>query len=252
MTDPRQLRGLELIPDDQWRFYEEVLLAAAKTGAHFALGGAFAWAAHTGLFRNTKDLDLYVMPSDREKFISALTSLNAHDLYDELPYDRGWIYRATRDGFIVDVIWSMANYRRELDSDYVSGGPTLDLRGIRLKVLPAEELVLNKLYILQRGRCDWFDVFNVLYCTHGRLDWTRLLNKLDDDVPLLGAALRVFAWLAPGCAARFPDDLWNKVGLRTPAEDGPDFIRERVNLLDSRPWFLPALAPGEQIFVEIK
>lgn len=254
MSDPdtRQVRGLEQIPEEQWAFYKEVIAAVKTTGGHFALGGAFAWACYTGLYRNTKDLDLYVLPAEKEQYIAALTSIGAVDLFDQESYDRGWIYRSTRDGYIVDIIWSMANYRRSLDEDYIEAGPVIDIRGERLHVLPAEELILNKLYILQRSRSDWFDVFNLLYCTDGQLDWWRLLAKLGDDKPLLGGALQVFAWLCPGRAAKIPEFVWSDVGLARPAGSGSDLVLERVRLLDSRPWFLPALAPGEQIFVEKK
>jgi hypothetical protein len=252
MASTSGIRGLEQIPDDQWAFYREVLDAVKSTGCHFALGGAFAWACYTGLYRNTKDLDLYVLPKDKQSYIDALSSIGATDLHDKESYDRGWIYRSTRDGYIVDIIWSMANYRRELDDDYIEAGPTLEIRGERLHVLPAEDLILNKLYILQRGRCDWFDVFNVLYCTDGKLDWKRLIDKLGEDVALLGGALRVYAWLCPGRVKSLPSFIWSAVGITQPTEPGPGFIRERVNLLDSRPWFLPALEPGQQIFVEKK
>lgn len=252
VTHAKTVQGLDQIPDEQWAFYKEVLDAVKSTGCHFALGGAFAWACYTGLYRNTKDLDLYVLPSDKQRYIDALTSIGATDLFDHQSYDRGWIYRSTRDGYIVDIIWSMANYRRELDPDYIEAGPVLEIRGERLHVLPAEELILNKLYILQRGRCDWFDAFNLLYCTAGKIDWHRLIEKLGDDLPLLAGALRVFAWLCPGKARQFPDFLWSVAGIQGPPDSGPDFIPERVRLLDSRPWFLPALAPGEQIFVEKK
>lgn len=249
-TSTSKVRGLEQISDDQWRFYKEVIDAVKGTGCHFALGGAFAWACYTGLYRNTKDLDLYVMPEEKQSFIEALTSIGATDLFETESYDRGWIYRSTRDGYIVDIIWAMANYRRPLDKDYIEAGPTLEIRGERMHVLPAEELMMNKLYILQRGRSDWFDVFNLLYCTDGKLDWKRLVDKLGDDKPLLAGALKVYAWLCPGRTGELPDFLWSALGLERPTEAGPDFVRERVALLDSRPWFMPALAPGETIFVD--
>jgi hypothetical protein len=251
-TNACEVRGLEQIPEDQWSFYKEVIEAVKGTDCHFALGGAFAWACYTGLYRNTKDLDLYVMPDEKENFIRALSSIGATDLFASQSYDRGWIYRSTRDGYIVDIIWAMANYRRPLDKDYIEAGPIMDVRGERLHVLPAEELILNKLYILQRGRCDWFDVFNLLYSTPDELDWKRLIDKLGEDAPLLAGAMKVYAWLCPGRVRQLPEFIWQALGLSRPTESGPDFVRERVLLLDSRPWFLPALAPGETIFVDGK
>ena len=245
-----ELLGIEQIPGDQWAFYEDVLNAARDTGKPFAIGGAFAWAAYTGIIRNTKDIDFYIEPKSKDLFISAITRVGATDYYETLAYDRGWIYRSTRDGYIADLIWAMANYVQPLYDDYFNGENALIIHGQRVPVLPAEELMLNKLYIMQRGRCDWFDVFNLLYCTNGSLDWDRLISRMGTDRILLASALNVFAWLCPGRVHLFPDDLWMKLGLEKPPLDGPDVVPARVNYLDSRPWFIPMLGPGERPFAE--
>ncbi len=248
--DARELKGIELVPEAQWAFYDEVLAAARSTGRPFALGGAMAWAAYCGYYRNTKDLDLYVPERHKQDFIDAVTGIGARDYYDTLAYDRGWIYRSTRDGSIVDLIWAMANYVRPLDEDYFTGTTMLALRGNVYHVLPAEELILNKLYIMNRQRCDWFDIFNVLFVTEGALDWERLIAKLGDDNILLGSALRVFCWLCPGRVERFPIRLWSLLEIPRPPSDGPDVVERRVNYLDSRPWFIPTLKPGERPFAQ--
>jgi hypothetical protein len=245
-----ELKGIERVAEHQWAFYDDVLAAVKATGEKFALGGAFAAAAYTGMFRNTKDIDLYVPPESKDVFIHAVTDIGATDYSETLAYDRGWIYRSTRDGYIADLIWSMANYVQPLYPDYFNGKTTLLLRGEHVPVLPAEELILNKLYIMQRTRCDWFDVFNILYCTNGTLDWDRLISRMGTDSILLTSALNVFAWLCPGRVRLFPEDIWEKLRIEKPLSDGPEVIETRVNYLDSRPWFIPALRPGERPFAE--
>ncbi len=248
--DANEIIGLERVPEPQWAFYDDVLAAARATGKPFALGGALAWAAYCGHYRNTKDIDIYVPMESRQDFIDAVTKVGAVDYYDTLTYDRGWIYRSSRDGSIADWIWAMANYMRPLDEDYFNGETTLALRGNTYRVLPAEELILNKLYIMNRTRCDWFDVFNLFYATNGALDWERLISKLGDDKILLGSALRIFSWICPGRVKLFPRGLWETLGMAKPNGDGPDIVEKRINYLDSRPWFIPALKPGERPFAE--
>jgi hypothetical protein len=248
--DANEILGIERVPEHQWAFYDDVLAAARGTGKPFALGGALAWATYCGHYRNTKDIDLYVPLESKKDFIDAVTKVGATDYYSTLAYDRGWIYRSTRDGCIADLIWAMANYVRPVDSDYFNGKTMLSLRGNLYGVLPAEELILNKLYIMNRTRCDWFDVFNLLYMTKGSLDWERLVSKMDEDSILLASALRIFAWLCPGRVKLFPVDLWEKLEMAKPEEDGADIIERRVNYLDSRPWFIPTLKPGERPFAE--
>jgi hypothetical protein len=248
--DASEIIGFDRLPAHQWAFYDDVLAAARGTGKPFTLGGALAWATYCGHYRNTKDIDLYVPVESKQDFIDAVSKIGATDYYPQLAYDRGWIYRSTRDGCIADLIWAMANYVHPLDQDYFNGTTTLLLRGNSYQVLPAEELIQNKLYIMNRTRCDWFDVFNVLYMTNGALDWDRLITKLGEDKILLGSALRVFAWLCPGRVKLFPRYLWEKLDMARPEENGPDIDARRVNYLDSRPWFIPTLKPGERPFAE--
>jgi hypothetical protein len=249
-VDAKSLRGFERIPIAQLKFYEAVLDAATRTGEPFALGGAFAWAAYTGYLRNTKDIDLYVPESKKDLFVAAVKSIGAVDYYDTLAYDRGWIFRSTKDEYIADLIWAMANYVRPLDDDYFRDDTTMSLLGGDHAVIPAEELILNKLFIMNRWRCDWFDVFNVLYATKGELDFDRLINKLGEHRALLAGAIGVFCWLCPGRATLFPKFLWQRLGMQEPVGDGADIAEQRVSFLDSRPWFIPTLGPNEHPFAE--
>jgi len=226
------------IPDPQWRVYRRVLEEVRAAGIPVALGGAFALATYTGDLRNTKDLDLYILPRDREATIEAMTRAGLMDYHDRLPYDRSWIYRGTRDDSLVDAIWAMANLRAYVDRDWLTLGPEVQIGEQRVRALPPEELIWCKLYVLQRERSDWMDVFNLLDALGPRLDWERLVARLGADLPLLTAALTLFGWLAPRRAARIPSSAWSATGARRPEPaPGPDVTGTRADLLDSRPWF---------------
>ncbi|MCW5980272.1 MAG: nucleotidyltransferase family protein [Bryobacteraceae bacterium] len=228
------------LPPDQLEVYEAVLRESKRRGLRFAVGGAFALATYTGAARNTKDLDLYITPDQKAPAIRLLKDLGLHDYYDQLPYDRRWIYRSHAGGNIVDIIWAMANQRTAVDAVWVSAGPETHFGSEAVRVLPPEELLWSKLYVLQKDRCDWPDILNLLYARAGELDWPRLLARLEDDAPLLGAVMKVFAWIAPGAAAGIPSRVWTTLGLSRPASAAPA-VQARVELLDSRPWFVPDL-----------
>jgi hypothetical protein len=227
------------IPDEQWLMYERVLAEASRRDLRFALGGAFALATYTGRWRNTKDLDLYVRPEVRQALIQVLTDVGLEDYYDKLPYDRAWIYRGCRDSTIVDIIWSMANQRAQVDDSWLTRGPVIDVRGQMLRIVPPEEMIWAKLYVLQRDRCDFPDVLNLIYATGPLLDWQILLDRLGDDWPLLSGVLSVFQWMCPGRALELPKRLWRRLRLPRPHENtGQATNQRRVDLLDRRPWFM--------------
>jgi hypothetical protein len=235
-----------LIGEQDWRLYEPVLAAALARGVRFALGGGLAFSAYSGHARHTKDIDLYVLPAERQALIDLVTAAGFADYYDSLPYDRRWIYRGRRDGVIVDVIWQMANRRAEVADDWLTRGPTLDLNGLTLRLLPPEELLWTKLYVMQRDRCDWPDLLNILRASGGSLNWEHLLARVGDDVGLVGGLLSVYAWLCPGRVWELPPWLWGRVGLAAPRPGLGACDPRRVELLDSRDWFgeRHSAAPG--------
>jgi hypothetical protein len=142
----------------------------------------------------------------------------------------------------------MANRRTEVHPSWLENASTVDLRGRRVQILSPEELIWTKIYVLQRDRCDWPDLLNIIYAAGPGLDWERLLHELEADRPLLVGVLSVFSWLCPQRAGGFPAGLWSRLGLIQP-EPGPACgeDRERVNFLDTRDWFGPSLPPGETL-----
>jgi hypothetical protein len=112
--------------------------------------------------------------------------------------------------------------------------------------MPVEEFAWCKLYILQRDRCDWTDIFNILAVNGDRIDWAHLIDRVGPDLPLLRGLLSVYGWVHPERAARLPGELWPQFGL--PAlETGPVDWEARARYLDSRAWFSPLRKRGETL-----
>jgi hypothetical protein len=229
--------AVDCMSDDQWEIYHRVIDACKAAGLEFAVGGGLAIGVYTGLWRETKDIDLYVLPQDREAMIQILSRLGLQDYYDQLSYDRAWIYRSVQDKTIVDVIWAMANHKTEIDERWVKGGPEVTIRGETFRLVPPEEMIWAKLYVVQKDRCDWPDVLNLLYAQRDKLDWGHLLDRLGEDAPILHAALIVFGWLCPTLAEELPKWLWKELQNARPSDSTGEGGRRRAELLDRRPWF---------------
>ncbi len=223
-----------IVPLKQWRLYRPALEAALAEGPDFAVAGGLAFSAYSGRKRNTKDIDVCVRPSDRQSMIDHLTQAGFEDYYEREKYDRKWIFRGWKDGTIVDVIWQMANYRTQVDDLWLTRGPKVRLHGCHVRLLPPEELIWSKLYVLQRERCDWPDLLNIVHAVGRELDWNYLLARIGPDAPILGGLLNVFGWLCPDQARQLPARLWSRVGLKKPSSLPDD---HRVQLLDTRDWF---------------
>jgi hypothetical protein len=247
---PDDIRAV--VPDDQWLVFLPALRAAQRLGIEFAIGGGLAVSFYTGYWRNSKDLDIYLLPADRERMIAAVNATGMSDYYEQVAYDRSWIYRAHAHGVIVDLIWAMANGSGNVDGSWLREGPVAVLRGEEVRLVAAEELFWSKAHVLQRDRCDWPDLLNLLYTAGPAFDWRRLLARCRaqadpqmasgparDEYRLLASIVSLFSWVAPGRAADLPRWLWSELDVPQPAVESPVRNDHRIRLLDSRPWFTP-------------
>jgi hypothetical protein len=228
---------LQHLPPGQWSVYKTLMALARDCGLQFAIGGGFATMAYTGQWRDTKDIDFFILARDKDEMIRILTDSSLADYYDQQPYERHWIYRSYKEDIIVDVIWAMANGRAVVDEGWLQG-PEVELDGEHFRLVPAEETLWSKLYVLQRDRCDWPDALNLIYSMGTDLNWRRLLQRVDEDAPLLSALLSVFGWLCPERARELPSWVSAELGAsraHTDAHLEPG--GNRAPLLDSRSWF---------------
>jgi hypothetical protein len=243
---PPYARWAELIPQDQWEIFLLGREIARGVKVPILLGGALALAAYTGRWRNTKDLDFFVHAGDQQKMVDALLSHGFVDYYPQQQYDRSWIFRAFRDGVILDIIWTLPNHRVDVDEGWFEYARDVNLRGEVGQAVALEELIRVKLYVMQRDRCDWVDVLNLFAGAVGQVDWDYLIARMDRDLPLLQSMLTLFSWLAPNRAALIPAGVRERFALPIVAtEDAAATERRRVRLLDSRPWYA-AFQPEDQ------
>lgn len=231
-------RWASLIPDEQWKVFAMARDAAQGVGVPFLLGGAIGMACYTGRWRNTKDLDFFVRPRHHEAMVRALRDAGFEDYFSQQQYDRSWIFRGFREGVILDVIWTLPNHRVDVDDDWFQHARTVHIHREPYQAIPLEELVRIKLYVMQRERCDWVDVLNLLAAGIDQVDWNHLVARMDRDLPLLQSVLTLFTWLAPGRAATIPEAVRTRFALPKVETHDPFATEERrVRLLDSRPWY---------------
>lgn len=244
---PLQFRWADAISVGAWKIYRGAIRALRKEGIEFLVGGGFARAAYTGHWRDTKDIDFYVRPQDRKRAELALTKAGLTDFYPKLPYDRAWIYRSHKQKVIVDVIWAMANQRAQVDDPWFQYAPQMTIRGERLSLVPPEELLWCKLYIIQRDRCDWTDIFNLVHEHGPQMDWTRLIRRVGEDVPLLRAMLTAYGWLCPTEVKKLPASLPRRLNAAERAMRSRTPTYDRIRLMDSRTWFGARAAKNQKL-----
>jgi Uncharacterised nucleotidyltransferase len=245
-----QMSLTEPMDAEQTELTRAVLTAANELGVPYVLGGALAVSHYGAPWRNTKDLDIFVPPADRQRVIDALTTLGFTDYYAVWPYDREWIYRGHKGNKIVDVIWQPANKVGVVEADWRERAAPGELAGAPTWFASPEDLIWLKAFIVQRERCDWPDILNLITASEGRLDWRGLVDRFGPHRVLLRAVIDLFDWACPQHTAYVPVAIRRELaqlgykhhgaedehrnGHRAPEEEDGG----RWRLLDSRPWFV--------------
>jgi hypothetical protein len=138
----------------------------------------------------------------------------------------------------VDLIWTTPNRLTKVTPSWIERSTKTTLRGSPFQVVPVEELIWVKLFVMQRSRCDWPDVLNILRVYGAKVDWKHLLSLAGSEIDILRAALTLFNWTSPPGSLKLPTWVRKKFDLKPRVRQrGALAERERVALLDSRAWY---------------
>jgi predicted nucleotidyltransferase len=202
---PETSSGPISIPEEQRALFREILELLEKKGTAFCVAGAFALREHTGICRDTKDLDLFLTPTNAAL---ALRHLRKKGFECEV-CDPVWLYKAHRDEFFVDLITGMSNATILVDDSWIENAKSACVEGVQTRVLAAEELVASKLFIARRERFDGADVVHVIYGTRGKLNWQRILQLVGEHWEMLLWALVLFRYCYPAQTHYAPKEVWS-------------------------------------------
>jgi hypothetical protein len=82
-----------------------------------------------------------------------------------------------------------------------------EILGIPVKLVPPEELVWTKSFVMERERYDGGDVIHLVRVCGRRLDWTRLVARFGDNWQVLLGHLIFFAFVYPSERGLVPVDI---------------------------------------------
>ena len=188
------------IPDEEREVYKRALEAITAVGVPYVVAGAYAIYEHTGIYRKTKDLDLFFQPAS---VVAAARALRAAGFVTRLE-DPHWLAKATMGEYFVDLIFGMGNGVAQIDADWIQHSRPGILAATPVRIAPAEELIWHRLFISERHRHDVSDILHLLLCVGETLDWRRLVDRVGPNWPLLLAQLTTFSYVYPGYRSNVP------------------------------------------------
>lgn len=218
-------------------------------GVPYVVSGAFALQQHTGIWRNTKDLDLFLPP---DVVPLALAHLQEQGFETEVR-DPVWLAKAHRNGYFVDLITGMSNAIITVDQSWIDRGSPAEVLGVPTRVLAPEELIASKLFVNFRERFDGADVVHIIFGTRGRLDWQRLRQLVGEHWEILLWELVLFHYIYPAKGHYIPREVWDDLlgRLRNDLQSQNVNAPFRGSLLDDKMFAIDVNEWGMQNLLEI-
>ncbi len=184
------------------------LRALHDDGVPYVVGGGYAMRVYTGIYRDTKDLDLCCT---REAVEPALESLaRAHFRIERT--DALWLAKGfAEDGEFVDLIFSSGNGVCEVDDLWISRARRDRVLGVPACIAPPEEMIWSKSFVMERERYDGADVQHLLRACARSLDWRFLFARMREHPEVLLSHLLLFRFSYPGERDAVPDWLLDEL-----------------------------------------
>ncbi len=174
-------------------FYQEALGHLRDSQADFLLGGGFAAFHYTGVFRDTKDLDIFCKPAGYPRILKYFAQLG----YETQLTDVRWLAKIFKGEYFIDVIFNSVNNICQVDDTWFKYASEGEFAGVPVRYISAEDLLWCKAYVQNRERYDGADINHIILRHGKKLNWERLLMRLDAHWHLLLSHLIMFQFVYP-------------------------------------------------------
>lgn len=188
--------------DPTLRKYSLALSALHTSGIPFMIGGAYALGRHTGIYRNTKDLDVFVLPQHFGEVLDLFVSLG----YSARLVARHWLGKIVANEGVIDIIFGFRNGVGQVEEQWFEHSCEDFLFGVPVRFLAVEEMIWSKAFVMERDRYDGADIAHLIRSAASSLDWRRLLDRFGNFWMVLLNHLVLFCFIFPSEQSRIP--LW--------------------------------------------
>ena len=191
-------------------FYRRTLHVLSDAGVPFLVGGSHAFLEYTGIVRNTKDLDLFLRRSDMDRAMTALADAG----YRTERTFQHWLGKAWQHDDFVDLVFNSGNGICPIDDAWFEHSVETQVLGMPVHIVPCEELLWQKSFIMERERFDGADIMHIIRARAATLDWARLTERFGARWPLLYTYLVFFTFVYPGEIGALPPALLDDFARR--------------------------------------
>lgn len=212
------------LPPETASLYRQSMRVLQENDVSFLAGGAYAFTHYTGIVRHTKDLDLFIHSDDLERALLALSDIGCETEFT-FPH---WLAKAKKGENTIDLIYRSGNGVSEVREEWFERASKDEVLGVTVRLCPAEELILQKSFIMERERYDGADVAHLLQSYAEKLDWDHLLQCFGAHWRVLLSHLILFGFIYPSERRKVPADVMEELLQRLQDEEQSAPAEERL------------------------
>ena len=213
-----------VIPKETLAFYRRSVDALLAARAPFLVGGSYAFERYTGIARHSKDFDIFAREQDVDGILTILEAMGSRT---ERTFPH-WLAKAYQGEDYVDVIYGGGSGIAVVDDEWFEHAVAGEVLGARVQLIPAEEMIWSKGFVMERERYDGADIAHVILRCGRELDWDRLLRRFEPDWRVLLSHVVMFGYVHPSERDAVPRRVVEELSdrLRREAEAPPP--REKI------------------------
>ncbi len=208
------LHASDNLPPATAAFYRHAMETLRRARIPFLVGGAYALERYTGIVRHTKDCDLFLRPEDCPRALDVLGQANYRT---ELTFPH-WLGKAFHGSDMIDLIYSSGNGVATVDDEWFEHAVEGTVFGLSVKLVPAEEMIWSKAFVVERERYDGADIVHLIRSCAQSLAWHRLLRRFGDNWRVLYSHLVLFGFIYPGERSAIPKGVMEELTQRMNGE----------------------------------
>ncbi len=220
-------------------FYGRALEAFRRAGIPFLIGGAYAMRFFADVRRETKDLDVFIREEDWPAVRDLFEGMGCRTRL----VSRFWLAKVAEGEWIVDLIFGSRNGICVVDEAWFEHAVETVLFDRPVRMVPLEEMIWSKAFVMERDRYDGADVAHLLLRRAEEIRWPRLMARFRGHEAVLLSHLILFTFIYPSERGRIPAGVFRTLLSRWRREPTPEAPVCRGTLL-SQIQYLPDLHRG--------
>lgn len=186
-------RGLAGTSPESREIFANWLTLLNRIGVPYIVGGAFAVHFYTGIWRSTKDLDVFLPPQHVRKVLKAAEQSG----FETAVKSGHWLAKVCQGPYFLDLLFGFWNGQLQVSEEWLAASQHGEVAGVPVPLIGFEDLITSKLYVAARDRFDGADILHLIRSRQGAIEWPRILDWLGKNCQLLLWHLLLFDYVYP-------------------------------------------------------